>query len=142
MTYTLTFSAPLNASGATASIPITTEGIVAGYPVETTSQLGVDQGYVLTSLPVYAGVPIVTQPGVYIQPSPDFVGGFELQRHPSGWEANLGDVVSGPQMVVVGDNVALEVVGPEPLARITATDTIVLALTNYVAGFLTLNIVQ
>ncbi len=120
----LTTSTPaLVASGATGSLAITSPGVSAG----------------TASLPVYAGAPNAAQLGAYLSPSPDFVGGFVLQRHMTGFRTGPTDA---PQTVALGDDVMLKFAFNGPLASLSGMDSISLVLTSRTAGSIVLSVVQ
>jgi len=67
-----TSTAALAASGASGSLPVTASGVAAG----------------TASLPVFAGAPNPGRAGIYISASNDFIGGWALYRHTSGYQAD------------------------------------------------------
>lgn len=118
-----TSTAPLASAGATGSIPITSPGVAAG----------------TSGLSVYAGPPNAAQLGAYLTPSPDFVGGFVLQRHMTGFRAGPTDA---PQTVALGDDVMLKFAFNGPLASLSGMYSVSLVLTALTAGNIVLSVVQ
>ena len=91
------------------------------------------------SLPIYAGSVNSGQTGAYVTASPDFVGGFALQRSTTGFQAGG---IGGQQIVTAGDGLYLRGAGPGPIATLTATDTVTLCVTSCSAGSVALSVVQ
>ena len=118
-----TSTVPLASAGASGSLPITAAGVPAG----------------TSALPVYAGAPNAAQLGAYLTPSPDFVGGFVLQRHMTGFRTGPTDA---PQTVALGDDVMLKFAFNGPLATLSGMDSVSLVLTSRTAGTLTMSVTQ
>lgn len=118
-----TSTPPLASAGAAGSLAITSPGVSAG----------------TSGLPVYAGPPNPAQLGAYLTPSPDFVGGFVLQRHMTGFRAGPTDA---PQTVALGDDVMLKLAFNGPLANLSGMDSVSLVLTARTAGSITMSLVQ
>ena len=118
-----TSTAALAASGASGSLPVTASGVAAG----------------TSGLPVYAGAPNPAQVGIYIAASADFVGGFVVQRHMTGFRTGPTDA---PQTVALGDDVMLKFAFNGPLASLSGMDSISLVVTARTAGSITMSLVQ
>jgi len=118
-----TSTPPLASAGASGSVAVTASGVAAG----------------TSGLPVYAGAPNPAQVGAYLTPSPDFVGGFVLQRHMTGFRTGPTDA---PQTVALGDDVMLKFAFNGPLANLSGMDTLTLAVTSRTAGTLSLSVTQ
>ncbi len=118
-----TSTVPLASAGASGSLPITAAGVPAG----------------TSALPVYAGAPNAARAGIYIAASNDFIGGWALYRHTSGYQA---DPAGRPQITITGDNVSLAFSSTGALASLAGMDSVSLVLTAYSAGNLTLSVVQ
>ncbi len=91
------------------------------------------------SLPVFAGPANPARVGVYLQASPDFVGGFTLLRRGSGYQAGASAI---PQNALKGDNTYLAFSAPVPLANLAGMDNVTLVVTDYTAGNIVLSVVQ
>jgi len=121
---TTTTSTPaLTTAGATGSLAITSPNVAAG----------------TAAVAIYAGAPNPTQPGAYLVASADFVGGFVVQRHMTGFRTGPTDA---PQTVTQGDDVMLKFASNAPLASLSGMDSVILTLTARTAGSLVLAVVQ
>jgi len=118
-----TSTSPLASAGASGSVAVTAAGVPAG----------------TSGLPVYAGPPNPARAGIYIVASIDFIGGWALYRHTSGYQA---DPAGRPQIAITGDNVSLAFSSTGALASLAGMDSVSLVLTAYSAGNLTLSVVQ
>jgi len=118
-----TSTSPLASAGASGSVPVTAAGVSVG----------------TSGLPVYAGAPNAAQLGAYLTPSPDFVGGFVLQRHMTGFRTGPTDA---PQTVALGDDVMLKFAFNGPLASLSGMDSISLVVTARTAGSITMSVTQ
>ena len=110
-------------TGTSGSLPVTGAAINAG----------------MAALPIYAGPTIPGQVGAYITASPDFVGGFALQRSTTGWQA---DGSGAPQILTAGDGTFLRGAGPGPIANVASTNTLTLCVTACISGSVALSVVQ
>jgi len=113
----------LTAAGASGSLAVTAAGVPAG----------------TSGLPVYAGPVNAARAGIYIAASNDFIGGWALYRHTSGYQA---DPAGRPQITITGDNVSLAFSSTGALASLAGMDSISLVLTAYSAGSVTMSVVQ
>ena len=118
-----TSTAALAASGASGSLPVTAAGVPAG----------------TSGLPVFAGPPNPAQVGIYIAASADFVGGFVVQRHMTGFRTGPTDA---PQTVTQGDDVMLKFASNGPLASLSGMDSLSLVVTSRSAGSIVLSVTQ
>ncbi len=120
---TTTSTPALTTAGATGSLAITSPTVAAG----------------TTALAIYAGAPNPGRAGIYLVASNDFIGGWALYRHTSGYPA---DPAGRPQIVTTGDDVMLKFAFNGPLASLAGMDSVSLVLTAYSAGNLVLSVVQ
>ncbi len=118
-----TSTSPLASAGASGTLAITSPGVVAG----------------TASLPVFAGPANPARVGIYLQASPDFVGGFTLLRRGSGYQAGASAI---PQNALKGDGIYLAFSAPAPLANLAGMDSITLVVTDYSGGNIVLSVVQ
>ena len=118
-----TSTSALASAGASGSISITASGVAAG----------------TASLPVFAGAPNPGRAGIYLVASPDFIGGWALYRHTSGYQA---DPAGRPQITITGDNVSLNFASTAALASLAGMDSVSLVLTSRTAGTLTMSVTQ
>ncbi len=118
-----TSTSPLASAGASGTLAITSPGVAAG----------------TASLPVFAGGPNPARAGIYITPSPDFVGNFSLYKHGSGYQADAAGI---PVLALAGDNTFIYFAPPSALANLNGMDSLILNLTSRSAGTLTLSVTQ